>query len=85
MLSVLESRLGSYFHEAPMLARGARPKARGCVMEKNKPDSFLDLLLWLEICALFPGPSCAGSAPFVKDCCLQPEIYRVVHSHSSEL
>ena len=52
------------------------------VTEKNKPDSILDLVLSPHLCALLPVLSHADSAPFVKECCLEPEIYRIAHSQA---
>ena len=44
------------------------------VIGKNKSDSILDLFLFTLNCALVSVLSHAGSASFVKERCLWPEI-----------
>ena len=36
-----------------------------------------------NLCSLLPVVSCAGSAPFVKECCLWDKIHRIAHSQGS--
>ena len=44
----------------------------------------MDLFLQRNPCALWPVLSHAGSAHFVKECCLKPEIYKKAHSRGSD-
>ena len=54
------------------------------VIGKNKSDSTLDLF-YFNLYALLPELTLsipvtqAGSALFVKQCCLEPEMYRIAY------
>ncbi|CAI9179253.1 unnamed protein product [Rangifer tarandus platyrhynchus] len=57
------------------------------VTEKNKADSILDLFFSsnLVFCSLCFVMVALHLLLVIKECCLQPEIYRIAHSQGSDL
>ena len=57
---------------------------KSLLQQENKPDCILGLFFGYNPCSLLPVLSHAGSVPLVKECGLQHEIYKIVHTQGSD-
>ena len=57
---------------------------KSLLQQENKPDCILGLFFGYNPCSLWPVLSHAGSVPLVKECGLQHEIYKTVHTQGSD-